>query len=184
MTAEASTIITPELRSWVGRSVGPIELPEPIMPADVRRFLDATGDTNPLWTDESVAREAAYTACPVPPMLVFELYRRAEGATGAGDANLWEGMPLPAGYTDTRNAGNEIEWLAPVSLGDRLEVRHDLVDITARQGRAGLGIYITRASEFRKQDGTPVVRLRATTVKLPGASTKGGEDGGLRGADH
>lgn len=184
MTAEASTIITPELQAWVGSSVGPIQLPESLTPADVRRYLDATGDTNPLWTDESVAREAGYAACPVPPMLVFELYRRAEGATGAGDANLWKGMPLPTNYTDTRNAGNKIEWLAPASLDDRLEVRHQLADITARQGRAGLGIYITRESEFRKQDGIVVVRLRATTVKLPANKSAKDGEGRSRGADH
>jgi len=183
---DVSNSITDELQSWVGRSVGPIQLPEAITSADVRRYLDATGDTNPLWTDEAVAHGAGYSACPVPPMLVMEMYRRAEGSGGAGDANLWEGMPLPPNYTDTRNAGNEIEWLAPVSVGDRLDVRHELKEISAHQGRAGLGIYITRESEFRKQDGAVVVRLRATTVKLPAADTSGSERGERRshGADH
>lgn len=166
---DADTIITDELRGWIGRTAGPFELPEQVSESDVRRFIDATGDANLLWTDHAFARAAGYVGRVVPPMMVLELYRRASGATGAGDGNLWRGLPLPAGYTDARNAGNEVEWVAPVYPGDRLTVEHRITDIVARQGRAGLGVYITRQSEFRRQDGEAVVRLHATVVRLPGS---------------
>lgn len=176
MVADARSIITDDLRSWIGRTAGPFSLPEQVSASDVRRYLDATGDANPLWLDDEVARGAGYRGRIVPPMLVIELYRRVSGATGAGDGNLWEGLPLPESYTDTRNAGAEIEWLQPVYLGDRLTVWHRITDIVARQGRAGLGVYLTRESEFRREDGEVVVRLRATTVKLPAKPAHGSEN--------
>ncbi len=163
---EPSRLITDEMRAWIGREVGPIELPEAIGASDVRRFIDATGDHNPLWEDPAVARDAGYPQCPVPPMLILEMYRRAAGSEGAGDGNLWSGMPMPKGFTNARNAGNEVEWLAPVFVGDRLTVRHRLVDIVARKGRAGIGIYVTRESEFSRPNGEVAVRLTATGVRL------------------
>ena len=175
MMVDASSIITDELRSWIGRTAGPFPVPEEVSASDVRRYLGATGDSNPLWRDDDVARAAGYRERIVPPMLVIELYRRVSGATGAGDANLWEGLPLPENYTDTRNAGAETEWLQPVYMGDRLTVWHRITDIVARQGRAGLGIYLIRESEFRR-DGEVVVRLHATTVKLPARRGHGSEN--------
>lgn len=168
MTAtDPNSLITDEMRSWVGRAAGPFPIPEQVSASDVRRFLDATGDDNPLWTDDAYAQAAGYRARFVPPMLILELYRRASG-TGEGDSGLWRGLPWPSGYTDTRNAGNEVEWVRPVYLGDQLTIEHRIVDLVARHGRAGIGIYLTRESVFRNQTGEEVVRLRATTVKLPG----------------
>jgi len=162
---DPNSLITDEMRAWVGRAVGPFPIPEQIAASDVRRFLDATGDDNPLWTDDDYARAAGYRQRAVPPMLILELYRRASG-TGEEDAALWHELPWPPGHTDTRNAGNEVEWVAPVYLGDQLTVEHRIVDLVARRGRAGIGLYLTRESVFREQTGNVVVRLRATTVKL------------------
>ena len=78
-------------------------------------------------------------------------------------------VPLPASYVDTRNAGTDIEWLEPVHVGDRLSVRHRIRDITARAGRRGLGVYITRETEYTNQDGRVVTRLTQTVVRLPKA---------------
>ena len=43
----SDTVITPELREWIGRKT-PLRPLEIISAADVRRYVDATGDANPL----------------------------------------------------------------------------------------------------------------------------------------
>ena len=48
MTDSAATIITPELLGWIGRQT-PLRALEVISAADVRRYVDATGDANLLW---------------------------------------------------------------------------------------------------------------------------------------
>ena len=173
MTTDVSSIVTDEMRACIGRTSNVIGLPEPIGPGDIRRFVDATGDANPLWTDEAFARSKGYKGRVVPPIMVLELYRRMGSEAGGEEEGSWQNLPLPPEYTDTRNAGKEVEWLQPLYMGDTLTLQHRLVDIVARQGRAGIGIYITRESEFRNGAGEIVVLLRATTVKLPASSTAG-----------
>ena len=159
--------ITEQVREWIGRSSEPLALPEGFLPTDVRRYIDATGDANPLWLDDEFARRAGYRSRVVPPVVVLESYRRYREAEARDALNVWREIPLPENYTDTRNAGSEIEWLGPVYPDDRLIVQHRIADILARQGKAGLGIYVTRETAFQNQEGKVVARLKQTTVKLP-----------------
>ncbi len=65
----SDTVITPELREWIGRKT-PLRPLEIISAADVRRYVDATGDANPLWLDDDFARSAGYRSRILPPTLV------------------------------------------------------------------------------------------------------------------
>lgn len=166
MAATIDNLITDELRSWIGRSSARLPLPEAVSASDVRRYVDATDDRNPLWLDDAAARAVGYEGRLVPPMLVLELTRRAQDESGDG-ADWWHKLPLPADYTDTRNAGGELEWPAPVYVGDWLALESSIVDIVARQGRAGLGIYVTREERVLNQRGEVVLRRRQTLARFP-----------------
>ena len=72
----AETILTAEVRAWIGRTSALTQLPEEISASDVRRYIEATGDNNPLWSDDEAARAAGYRGCIVPPMLLTELIWR------------------------------------------------------------------------------------------------------------
>lgn len=156
-------VITDEVRSWIGRTTEPMELPEVVSASDVRHFVEATGDRNPLWLDDAAARAAGYRGRVVPPMMVVTLSWRLQDA-----GRLQHQVPLPEIYSDTRNAELEIDWLAPVYIGDRLVLQHRLTGIVARRGKRGLGVYITRETEYRNlPDRHVVARVRQTIVKLP-----------------
>lgn len=169
MSTEADALITDDLRSWIGRSSGPFALPEEVSASDVRRYADATGDRNPLWLDDGFARAHGHPGRLVPPVLVVELgWRVSDGAADPG--RPWHAdLPLPPSYTDARNAGLEIEWLRPVCVGERLAINYRIVDIRARQGRAGLGVYVTRVAEYAAGPGDVVARVEQTIVRLPRA---------------
>lgn len=176
MSLRPEDLLTVELRSFVGRSSPAVALPEEVSASDVRRYADATGDRNPLWLDEGFARAHGHPARVVPPALVVELaWRLREGGGGSWHADL----PLPASYSDARNAGLDIEWLRPVYVGDRLAVGHRIADIQVREGRAGLGVYVRRESEYTRGPGEVVARVRQTIVRLPRA---GGAAGGAPAA--
>jgi acyl dehydratase len=166
MAATIDNLITDELRSWIGRSSPRLPLPEAVSASDIRRYADATDDRNPLWLDDDAARAVGYKGRVVPPMLVLELTRRAQDESGDG-AGWWHKLPLPPDYTDTRNAGGELEWLAPVYVGDRLALESAIVDIAARQGKAGLGIYVTREERVLNQQGEIVLKRRQTLARFP-----------------
>jgi acyl dehydratase len=166
MKDEVDFLISDELKTWCGRSIGPIRLPEPISESDLRRYINATDDRNPLWLDDDFARSAGYRSRVVPPVMIAELYRRSEGSKGTQSDNLWEAMPLPKDFTESRNAQAEFEWFEPVYVGDRLNVTHTLLEIVARRTRSGVGIFVTREMAVRREEGTLLLLVRQTSVKL------------------
>jgi acyl dehydratase len=169
MTESAETIITPELRSWIGRST-PLTNLEIINASDVRRYVDATGDANPLWLDDDYARSAGYRGRIIPPTLVgWVPFSFKEGTERAitDPTDLRRQLPLPAGYTNVRNAGSETEWLQPTYLGEQLATQSSVIDIVARQGKAGLGIYISEEEQVLNFQQEIVLRRRHTLAVFP-----------------
>ncbi|MDE0213700.1 MAG: MaoC family dehydratase, partial [Deltaproteobacteria bacterium] len=88
MSESAETIITDELRRCVGRK-GPVRTLGTLSASDVRRYVDATGDVNPLWLDDEFARSAGYKGRLLPPILVgwtpFSIKEPEEGRGSAFD---------------------------------------------------------------------------------------------------
>jgi acyl dehydratase len=169
MTDAAESIITPELRGWIGRK-SPLTRLEIMSVSDVRRYVDATGDANPLWLDDAFARAAGYRSRLLPPTLVgWVPFSMREGdSTSAADAtDLRRQLPLPEGYTNVRNAGSETEWLQPAYVGEQLSAQSRIVDIVARQGRAGLGIYITQEERILNSQQEIVMRRRHSVAMFP-----------------
>lgn len=176
MDADVERVLGPETREWIGRSTDLVPFAEPVTAGDVRRYVEATGDANPLWLDDEYARAAGYRNRIVPPMMVPKTILRPI-APGTAGVNFWEQIPLPKGYTDTRNAETEVEWLQPIYLDQPLAFRHRIVDIVPRKGRSGIGLYITWETEVQNQEAQVVVRVRQTIVKLPGRAAAGAATG-------
>ncbi|MGE5218551.1 MAG: MaoC family dehydratase N-terminal domain-containing protein [Chloroflexota bacterium] len=167
--SEADTIITPELRAWIGRET-PLHQLEIISASDVRRYVDATGDANPLWLDDDFARTAGYRGRILPPTLVGWVpfsFKEGTERSKTDPTDLRRQLPLPTGYTNVRNAGSETEWIEPVYLGEQLATRSIIVDIVARQGKAGLGIYISQEEQVMNSQQQIVFRRHHTLAVLP-----------------
>ena len=169
MSQENASIITPELRASIGRqsSARPLEV---LSTSDVRRYIDATGDANRLWLDDQFAQAAGYRGRLLPPTLVGWVpfsFRESTERANADPMDLRRQLPLPPGYTNIRNAGSETEWIAPVYLGEQLFTRSCIVDIVTREGRAGLGIYITQEEQVLNPDEQIVMRRRHTLAVFP-----------------
>ena len=169
MSQVNSSILTSELRAWIGRKT-PARPLEVLGASDVRRYIDATGDANRLWLDDEFARAAGYRARLLPPTLVGWVpfsFRESTERANADPMDLRRQLPLPPGYTNVRNAGSETEWIAPVCLGEQLFTRSCIVDIVAREGRAGLGIYVTQEEHLLNSDEQIVLRRRHTLAVFP-----------------
>lgn len=169
MTDSPESIITPDLRSWIGRKSALAHL-EAMSASDVRRYVDATGDANPLWLDDDFARSAGYRSRLLPPTLVgwvpFSM-REGDSASSSDATDLRRQLPLPNGYTNVRNAGSETEWLQPAYVDEQLSTQSCVLDIIARQGRAGLGIYVTQEEEILNSHQEIVMRRRHTVAVFP-----------------
>jgi acyl dehydratase len=169
MSASEETIVTAELRGWIGRKT-PLRELEVIAASDIRRYVDATGDANPLWLDNEYARSAGYRSRILPPTLVgWVPFSFKEGTERAHSdpTDLSRQLPLPREYTNVRNAGSETEWLVPVYLGEQLSTQSTVVDIVARQGKSGLGIYISQEEQVLNAQQQIVLRRRHTLAVFP-----------------
>jgi len=169
MNEAADTIVTEELRSWIGRRTPLLDL-EIVHASDVRRYVDATGDANPLWLGDDYARDAGYRGRILPPTLVgWVTFRFKEGTERANTdpTDLRRQLPLPARYKNVRNAGSETEWLQAAYLGEQLSTQSTITDIVARHGKAGLGIYITHEEQVFNSRKEIVLRRRHTLAVFP-----------------
>ena len=66
-----SSRITDELKAWIGREVT-YAAPEELGRAAIRYFALASGDGNPLYYDEAIARRSRHGGIIAPPTLVCE----------------------------------------------------------------------------------------------------------------
>ncbi|MBM4264299.1 MAG: MaoC family dehydratase [Deltaproteobacteria bacterium] len=168
--ADANDIVTPEIRSWIGRKT-------PLTPllvmgdSDIRRYADATDDRNPLWFDDAYAKEAGYKQRLLPPTLVgwvpFSLKENDDGTAKDDKPDLRRRVPVPPNYTNVRNAGSETEWLLPAYPNEQLSSQSVITDIVARQGRFGVGIYISQEEQVLNPAGQTVLRRRHTIALFP-----------------
>jgi acyl dehydratase len=165
----SDTVITPELREWIGRKT-PLRPLEIISAADVRRYVDATGDANPLWLDDDFARDAGYRSRIVPPTLVGWVPFSFKEGTERADTDptdLRRQLPLPSEYTNVRNAGSETEWVQPAYLGEQLSMQSSIVDMVARQGKTGFGIYISQEELVLNAQEQIILRRHHTLAVFP-----------------
>lgn len=173
MTETGNLLITDELRAWIDRA-GPREPLEVLGTSDVRRYVDATGDDNPLWLDDDFARAMGYPKRLLPPLLVGWIpfsWKEGQGVKKTPPLDLRRQLPVPDHYTNVRNAGSETEWVKPVCLGEQLYSQSRIVDIVERKGRMGVGIYVTQEEQILNAEEEVVLRRRHTIALFPERET-------------
>jgi acyl dehydratase len=164
---DLEALITDEMRACIGFTTEPLSIPEEISASDVRHFVSVIGETNPIYRDAAYAQRMGYKGVVVPPIFVVILFRRIQVPVGKRPGLDWGDLKLPAGFSNTRNAGQVYTWLRPVYVGDRLTVTTRLVDLLARRTRDGRPmILIVSEFEIRNQDGELILRQLNHDAKL------------------
>lgn len=140
-------------RKWIGHEIGSSVLPVEL--GRLKFFAKAIGETDPIYTDEAVARDAGYANLPAPPTFLFT----AELDSGAMFHLLdLMAVPLPRILHGEQN----FEYLEPIVAGDTVRVGSRVKDIYAKKG--GALEFIEIESQVINQRGDPVARLRSVTV--------------------
>lgn len=151
------TLLTPEMLEWVGRSFEFTS--DPISPSDARGFIAASGDDNPLYSLPDAGGEAD-PDIPVPPMLYYAVTRPfAPSKDFAEDGTVKELRPL-IGKGQTMGGGVEMEWLEPLTLGDRLHGTRTLASLTEKKGRRRDFVVAEWVTEYRDAKDSLKVRER------------------------
>jgi acyl dehydratase len=121
----------------------------------LRFFAQATGQTDPVYSDDAAALAAGHPALPVPPTFLFclEMESPKPGALrellGLDYSRILHGEQ---GFTFHRTA----------YAGERLTFRQRIEDIYDKKG--GALEFIVRKTEVSDAQGQPVAELRCVTV--------------------
>ena len=161
----SESLITDEIRSWIGREVPPWTIE--VTRRDVARFAVATDDLNPLYLDEDRAKQSRYGGLIAPPLFymapltepVPETELRTDGLPFEGKFPV-PPTPLPR----LMDGGTEVEFLQPVRVGDVLTGRSQITDIYQKKGRSGPLIFVQRETTFTNQNGELVLIEKGTTI--------------------
>lgn len=134
-----------------GKTLGEIkigdtaEFTKTISETDVYLFAGVTGDFNPAHVNESFAQKTFFKT------------RIAHGMLGAGLISAVVGMQLPG--PGTIYIKQELEFLAPVRIGDTITAQVEVLEIIAEKKRVRLKTTCTT------QDGT--VALSGVAIVSP-----------------
>lgn len=147
-----------------------------ITEADVRRFVEMTGDDNPLHVDRSFAEETSFKDIVVHGMLGASFISTVIGTQLPGPGALW--------------VSQNIEFLLPVRLGDELTVSCTVIRKHERDRLLELDTKITNQSRQTVLTGVGKVKLlagrQATEIAAagdrPAVAIVTGGAGGIGGA--
>jgi acyl dehydratase len=116
----------------------------------IRRFAEALGDTNPLWTDAAVARVAGYPDVVAPPTFAIVL-----------DAP-W---PVDFELAEALHGEQSFHYRRPIVAGDVLRVRSEVAEVYEREGRTGrLTFLVIETTGRDDRTGEVVFAARDTSV--------------------
>lgn len=164
-----SSLLTDELRAWIGREVS-YTMPEELSQASIRLFLRAIGDDNPLYRDEAFAQTTRYGGIIAPPTLVVEtgqIYDLPLDEMGYA-AHEW---PLPIPESRTIRGGNDYEFFQPVRPTDRITATWKIADIYEKQTRSGGPmLFVISEVTYRNQASELLATNRETIIYQPRAA--------------
>lgn len=162
-----------QLREWIGRESPPLRAPGPIEWSEVRRYMNVTGDMNPLWGAANVEQNPHRDGALIPPAMVLDVLRPAPGSdvtaeTGDRDfpsvAGLASMVSAP-GENARMNVGTEIEWIRPPRIGDWITVRLKIADIVLKQKNSDRSLFITEERKYFDQQQMLIAIVRQVTVR-------------------
>lgn len=154
-----NSLLTEGIKGLIGVEVGPgvYEIEKGM----IRRFSEAVGDPNPLWTDADYARRTNYGRPVAPPTFA------ATGLEGGSESALsWlmdmlmKKMPTNVWHVD---AGTSCELFQPIGVGDTIYVTGKLVDLQERQGKSmGSMLFTIFELTSKNERGELVAKIKRT----------------------
>jgi len=118
---------------------------------DIRRFAEATVDSNPLYSDEEAAKQTRYGGIIAPPIFPAAII-------------VESGFPITFDFRRALHGEEEFIFHRQIRPGDRLHCQAKVVDLIEREGRSGAMKFIVIDTDAKDEAGAPVVTCRTTIV--------------------
>ena len=118
----------------------------------IRKFAEAIGDDDPIYSDEQAAQAAGFKTIVAPPtfLCTFRAQELPELKIQFGRVRL--------------NGGNEYEYYQPIYAGDTITLTAKYADVSERSGRTGSMVFVITELTFKNQHGEVVATGRNTGI--------------------
>ncbi len=140
-------------RQYIGHTMPAFEVA--VEAGRLRFFAKATGQTDPVYLDDTAARAAGHPGLPVPPTFLFCL--EMESPDPAAIRNL-----LGMDYRRLLHGEQGFTYHRPAHAGDVLRFEQRIADIYDKKN--GALEFVERITRITNQRGEHVADLRAVTV--------------------
>lgn len=152
----------PPLADWLGHVFPPHTAR--IEHGRLRLFAAATGETDPVYTDEEAARAAGFRDLPAPPTFLIS----AEYDSPAAQARLSQmGIALPS----VLHGGQTFRHHVPVCAGDVVTCTTRVASVEEKKG--GALVLLTFLTDFAGAEGQPLAEARMTLAIRPALAGAG-----------
>jgi acyl dehydratase len=158
----AETLLTPELRKYIGHESRVETNRFPISEEMIFELADAIEEPNPLYLDVEYAKKSRFGGMLCPVLAGWKDWAPRIDYFGAGQDSHFE-LPLPFksyGF----NGGSEWTFHRPVRVGDHLTERVKIVDMSERPGRTGQLLFVARETTQTNQKGELLQTIRHTSI--------------------
>jgi acyl dehydratase len=172
------SLITDEVRGYIGLVGEPVTAPLPLSQDALRRFTQAVMDPDPLYWDEQYAATTRYGTVVAPPLYPVHAFVRPAGSPDPLDALEldadWDGVPrtssnrglprVPIALQRLVNGGTEAEFFQLAAVGDVITARSRYADITERQGRSGPMVIVRMETTYTNQDDAVLAVVTTSAI--------------------
>ena len=161
------TIVTPEVEAMIGRESRPQTAVDEVCASEIRRYVLATMDDNPLWYDKAYAEKTRFGPGYAPGSYALRAvggYHRPLGQpdpvrhigvdgddNGAG-ADVDARTPWPEGVISF-HGGDEVTYFQLPKIGDVISKVSKIVSIEEKTGRSGKFAVMYSDRIFTNQNG-------------------------------
>jgi acyl dehydratase len=140
-------------RRHIGHQLPPFQVE--VEKGRLRFFAKATGQTDPVYIDESAARDAGHPGLPVPPTFLFCLEMEAPNPAAIREL-------LGMDYRSLLHGEQGFSYHAMAYAGDTLTFRQRIEDIYDKKN--GALEFVVRKTRVSNQRDELVAELRCVTV--------------------
>ncbi len=131
----------------------------------IRRYAEAIGNSNPLYSDEEYARKSRYGSIVAPPGFFGWSARPGPSAVRLSQLVLDLQATLnSAGFPRILDGGMSYEFSHPVRAGDKLISSPKVTGITEKEGKGGKMIICDLETTYLNQDGELVAKAYQTFI--------------------
>jgi uncharacterized OB-fold protein len=173
MNDEKRKAFEAELRSYVGKAIGPpIVARDPVNEPMIRQWCDAMGETHPAYLGADTAAKTVHGEVVAPPTMlqawVMEGWIMHEGYDEPrNEQHRLHKLLTDAGYSGVLGTNTEEHYERYLKVGDVITALTVIDEISEEKATgAGIGYFITTRTTFEDQQGDPLGWMTFRVLKF------------------